>query len=110
MGSRKVKSPDEILEELINKGIKGTSLGWSHQECYGKGFGIACQSFVRVWKRIQNPSPQQHQNVIAQVVGWENPNPTTNWRKLGERLPTITLDKCSCHFRGEIVTSRGESR
>jgi hypothetical protein len=28
----KVESPDELQEELIKKGGKGTSLGWSHQE------------------------------------------------------------------------------
>jgi hypothetical protein len=35
-----------------------------------KGFGmVAFQSVVRVQKMIQNPPQQQHQNVIAQVVG-----------------------------------------
>jgi hypothetical protein len=47
--------------------------------------------------------------VIAQVVGWENPDPTTNWRQLRECLPTVTLCRCSRHFRGEVVTSREES-
>jgi hypothetical protein len=47
--------------------------------------------------------------VITQVVGWENPDPTTNWRQLRENLPTVTLGRCSRHFRGEVVTSRGES-
>jgi hypothetical protein len=44
-----------------------------------KGFRIACQSVVRVPKRIQNPPRKRRQNVIAQVVGWENPDPTTKW-------------------------------
>jgi hypothetical protein len=29
VGSRKVESPDELQNELIKKGGKGTSLGWS---------------------------------------------------------------------------------
>jgi hypothetical protein len=41
-----------------------------------KGLGIAFQSVVRVWKRIQNPPQKQHQNVIAQVVGREKFDPT----------------------------------
>jgi hypothetical protein len=32
VGSWKVESPDELQEELIKKGGKGTSLGWSRQE------------------------------------------------------------------------------
>jgi hypothetical protein len=47
---------------------------------------------------------------IAQVVGWENPDPTTKWRQLRENLPIVTLGRCSCHFRGEVVTSNRESR
>ena len=74
-----------------------------------KVFGIAFQSVVRVRKRIQNPPQQRHQNVIAQVVGWENHDPTTNWLQLRENLPTITLGMCSHHFIGEVVTSRGEA-
>jgi hypothetical protein len=58
---------------------------------------------------IQNPRRQWHQNVIEQVVGWENPDPTTKWRQLRENLPTVTLGRCYRHFRGEVVTSRGES-
>jgi hypothetical protein len=48
--------------------------------------------------------------VIAQVVGWEKPDPTTKWRQIGGNLPTVTLGRCPRHFRGEVVTSRGESR
>jgi hypothetical protein len=32
VGSGKVESPDELQDELIKKGGKGTSLGWSRQE------------------------------------------------------------------------------
>jgi hypothetical protein len=46
------------------------------RQAMGKGFGIkACQSVVRAQKRIQNPPRQRRQNVIAQIVGWENPDP-----------------------------------
>jgi hypothetical protein len=46
------------------------------RKAMGKGFGIkACQSVVRARKRIQNPPRQRCQNVIAQSVDWENPNP-----------------------------------
>ena len=48
--------------------------------------------------------------VIAQVLVWENPDPTTNWWQLREHLPTVTLCKCSHKFIGEVVTSRRESR
>jgi hypothetical protein len=58
----------------------------------GKGFGIAFQSVIRVQKRIQNPPRQWHQNVIAQVVGWENPNPNHNMVTT-KRTPT------HCHLR-----------
>jgi hypothetical protein len=75
-----------------------------------KGFGITCQSFIRVRKRIQYPPQKRHQNVIAQVVGWENPEPTTKWRQLREHLPTVTLGRYSHHFRDEVITSMGESR
>jgi hypothetical protein len=36
---------------------------------------------------------------ISQVVGWENPKPTINWQQLGKHLPSVTLGRCSCHFR-----------
>jgi hypothetical protein len=102
-----MESPDEIkahqrMERVIRERLV---LGrWSHQmnfkrnssrvegECpssgvarqvRGKGFGmVACQSVVRVQKRIQNPPWKQCQNVIAQVVGWEDPNPTTKWKQI----------------------------
>jgi hypothetical protein len=48
--------------------------------------------------------------VIAQVVGWEKPDPTINWRQLRGNLPTVTLGRCLRHFKDEVVTSRGESR
>jgi hypothetical protein len=54
VGSWKVESPDELQEELI-KGGKGTSFKVESPGKLGKGFGIACQSVVRVQKRIQNP-------------------------------------------------------
>jgi hypothetical protein len=56
---------------------KGTFFNGVSRKAKGKGFGIACQSVIRVRKRIQNPPRQRRQNVIAQVVGWENPDPTT---------------------------------
>jgi hypothetical protein len=37
---------------------KGNSFRWSCQERYKKGFGITCQSVVRVQKMIQNPPRQ----------------------------------------------------
>ena len=44
----------------------------------GKGFGREYfQSFFRVQKRIQHTPRKWHQNIIAEVVCWENPNPTT---------------------------------
>jgi hypothetical protein len=42
-------------------------------------------------------------------LGKARPN-HQNGRQLREHLPTVTLGRCSHHFRGEIVTSRGESR
>jgi hypothetical protein len=65
-----------------------------------------CFYFIALWSCFSN---QQCQNVIAQVVGWENPNPTTKWKKLREHLPTITLGRYSCHFRDEVITSKNES-
>jgi hypothetical protein len=38
---------------------------------------MASQSIVMVHKRIQNPPRQRCQNFMAQVVGWENHDPTT---------------------------------
>jgi len=56
-----------------------------------KGFGIACQSVVRVRKRIQNPPRQRRQNVITQVVGWEKPDPTT-------KMATTKGHYTQCHL------------
>jgi hypothetical protein len=39
VGSWKVESPDELQEELIKKGGKGTSLGWSRRKAKGKALG-----------------------------------------------------------------------
>jgi hypothetical protein len=46
--------------------------------------------------------------VIAQVVGWAKPDPTTKWRQLREHLPIATLGRYFCHFRDERITSRGD--
>jgi hypothetical protein len=78
VGSSKMESPDKLQEELI-KGGKGMPFRWSRQESQGKCFGIDCQSVVRVRKRIQNTPRQWCQNVIAQVVGWEKPDPPIKW-------------------------------
>jgi hypothetical protein len=52
----------------------------------------ACQDVVRARKRIQNHPRKQCQNVITQIVGWENPNTIHNMdRTMG--IPT------HCHLR-----------
>jgi hypothetical protein len=62
-------------------------LGGFARQARETSFGIARQSVVRVWKRIQNPPRQQRQNVIAQVVSWEKLDPTTKMVKT-LRTPT----------------------
>jgi hypothetical protein len=56
VGSWKVESPDELQEELI-KGGKGNPLGGVARQAKGKGFGIACQSVVRVHEEDSKSSP-----------------------------------------------------
>jgi hypothetical protein len=48
-----VESPDE--PRRVHQGWKGKFLQVESPGKLGKGFGIACQSVVRVQKRIQNP-------------------------------------------------------
>jgi hypothetical protein len=71
-----VESPSEDLVKITNRKVEREHpLGGVTRKAKGKGFGIACQSVVRVrrgFKILPN-------NVIAQVVGWENPDPTTKW-------------------------------
>jgi hypothetical protein len=45
-----------------------------------RGFGReACQSVVRARRGFKILPDNDAKIVIAQFVGWENPNPTTNW-------------------------------
>jgi hypothetical protein len=57
-----------------------------------KGFGITFQSVIRARKRIQNPPRQWRQNVIAQVVGWENLDPN-------HKIETTKGKSTHCHLR-----------
>ena len=82
-----MKVSSRVEGELPSSGVTKKSRG--------KVFGNeSCQNVVREWKRIQNP-PRKWQNcVIAQVVCWENIDPTTKWWQLRGHLPTITLGRC----------------
>jgi hypothetical protein len=44
---------------------------------------------------IQNPPQQRCQNVITQIVSWENPNLNYKSVRTMENIPTATLDR---HF------------
>jgi hypothetical protein len=48
VGSGKVESPNELQNDIIKEGGKGTSLGCIFQVSLRKGFGIAYKSVVRV--------------------------------------------------------------
>jgi hypothetical protein len=50
------------------------------------------KSVIGVQNRIQNPPRQQRKNVLAQVVGWEKPDPNHNMATT-KRTPT------QCHLR-----------
>jgi hypothetical protein len=68
-----------------------------------KGFEIDFESVVRVWKRIQNPPRQQHQNFIAQVVGWEKPEPKA---RANHKESAITIvHYMQCHL--DVGTTLG---
>jgi hypothetical protein len=59
----------------------------------GKGFGKETfQSVVRARKRIQNHPRQYCQNVIAQIVGWENPKPI-------HEMEITVGESTHCHLR-----------
>jgi hypothetical protein len=79
------KSSSKVEGERPSSGVA--------RKARGKGFGmVACQSVVRARKRIQNPPRQRRQNVIAQTVGWEKPDPI-HWM-------AITVGEFThCHLR-----------
>jgi hypothetical protein len=60
--------------------------------------------------QIQNPPQKWLKNAIAQVVGWENPDPNLNMVINKRKLPTIILGRYFCHFRDKVITSKGESQ
>jgi hypothetical protein len=88
-----MESPDELYENLIRKGKGNFPQMESPGKLTEKGFGIkAFQSVIRAQKRIQNPPRQRCQNVIAQTVGWENPDP------IHEMVITVG-ESTHCHLR-----------
>jgi hypothetical protein len=50
---------------------------------------------------------ETRENFIAQVVGWENPDPNTIWKQLREHLCTVTLDRYSHHFSDDENHHKG---
>ena len=97
------------FKKILSRVEREHHLGGVTRKSRGKGFGMeGCRSVVRAWKGIQNPPQQRCQNFIAQVVGWENPNPTTKWWQIWEHLTTVTLGRYSRHFRDDRITSMGE--
>jgi hypothetical protein len=69
-----VESPDEPISFIKVK--REFPLNGVARKSMGKGFEIkARQNVIRELKRIQNPPKKQCQNVIAQIVGWENIDP-----------------------------------
>jgi hypothetical protein len=110
VGSRKAELPNEFQKNLIKKVERDHPLGGFTRIVGGKVFGIACQSVIRVLKRIQNSARQWHQTFLTQVLCWGNIDPTTKWRQLRGQLPISTLGRCPRHSRGEVVTSRGKSQ
>ena len=63
---------------------------------------------VHYYKHILMTSLGLRQSLLSHKlqVG-KKPDPTTKWRQLRDHLSTVTLSRCSHHFRGEVVTSRG---
>jgi hypothetical protein len=80
-----VKGSSRMGRELPSSGVA--------KKVVVKGFGIkSCQSVVRDRKRIQNPPQHWCQNVIAQYIYWEKPNP------IHESVTTMGVST-HCHLR-----------